>query len=266
MADRWQIERDLARKAARAAGELLLRATPKLEEARTKSNAHDLVTEWDLACETAIREVLEPSKIAVLGEEQGLGEDSVIDASSLRWLVDPIDGTVNFAHGLPHFCVSIALESAGVPVVGVVLAPMLNWEFEGYQGGGARFNGAKMSVSQTKSLSQAMLATGFPYDKAETRHNFREWDHMQVKASACRRFGAAALDLAMVARGWLDGYWESRLSPWDVSAGALLVEEAGGTITNLTGGPFCSDDGEAVASNGSLHELFLTELKGFQTK
>ncbi len=254
----WQSELSLAREAAKAAGGLLAGVVPRLEDANTKSNKHDLVTEWDLRLESEIREALASSGIPVLGEEQGLSDQEKQDS---RWLVDPIDGTVNFAHGLPFFAVSIALEHHKTPVVAVTLAPALGWEFYASKGGGAFFGSERMAVSQVSTVSESMLASGFPYDRAETRHNFAEWERFQCAASACRRVGAASLDLAMVARGWFDGYWESRLSPWDVSAGALLVTEAGGRVSSLSGSDFCSDTGEAVASNGLIHDEIIRELR-----
>jgi myo-inositol-1(or 4)-monophosphatase len=234
----------------------LARGAVATEIASKGHNPRDLVTEWDTRIEALIRARLDELSpgVPIVGEESGG------DARGERWLIDPIDGTVNFAHGLPLWAITVALEADGRPLVGVVSAPALGWEMWGSRGGGAWWNGAPMRVSGTSALEQAMLATGFPYDRAETRHNFAEWDHLQCVAGACRRLGAASLDLALVARGALDGYWESRLQPWDVSAGALLVEEAGGTVTGLGGGRFHSDEGAAVASNGRIHDALLGAL------
>lgn len=244
--------------AARAAASLLRTARP--EQVRSKDNPRDLVTEWDTRSEELIRTVLDQHApgIPVLGEEGGQGAGS----SALRWLVDPIDGTVNFAHGLPLWCVSIALEGPDGSLVGVVVAPALDWWFEATRGGGARDGvGAPLRVSATSRLDRALLATGFPYDRAtHPENNFAEWEHLQRTAGACRRLGAAALDLCLVARGWLDGYWERRIQPWDLAAGALIVQEAGGTVTNTHGGPFASQSGEVAASNGAIHEGLITEL------
>jgi myo-inositol-1(or 4)-monophosphatase len=243
---------------------VLAQAGDDVGEVRAKSTSRDLVTEWDRRAEEAILEVLREAAragripdVPVLAEETGARGDV---ATGRRWLVDPLDGTVNFTHGLPLYAVSIALEDAGRPVVGVVSAPALGWEFFARRGGGAFMNGWPMQVSGTRALDRAMLVTGFPYDRAQTRHNFAEWEHFQVTAGACRRLGAAALDLSMVARGWLDGYWESRLSPWDLAAGALLVEEAGGIVTDTRGGPFSSGKGEAVAGNPHIHAAIVREL------
>jgi myo-inositol-1(or 4)-monophosphatase len=253
----------VAKDAAAAASALLARARP--HEIRTKANPRDLVTEWDLASEELIRARLASGTpdIPVLGEEEG-GAGA---GAPRRWLVDPIDGTVNFAHGLPLWCVSIGLEIDGAAVVGVIAAPALGWTFWARRGGGAfvddpRAGGVqRMRTSEVPRVGQALLVTGFPYDRATSPdNNFAQWEHLQRKAGACRRLGAAALDLALVARGHFDGYWERKLKPWDVGAGAVLVEEAGGRVTDTRGGPFLPQGGEALATNGAIHEELLAEL------
>ncbi|MBA3453883.1 MAG: inositol monophosphatase [Deltaproteobacteria bacterium] len=249
-----------ARAAVRAASSLLQTARP--EEIRSKDNPRDLVTEWDLRSEELIRTVLEEHApgIPVLGEEAGQGGGQ--QASGLRWLVDPIDGTVNFAHGLPIWCVSIAVEDRGTLLAGVVGAPLLGWWFEASRGGGAHDSaGLPLRVSTTPRIDRALLTTGFPYDLATTPvNNFAEWAHMQRVAGACRRLGSAALDLCCVARGWFDGYWELSLKAWDVGAGALIVQEAGGTVTDTRGGAFDPHAGEVVATNGAIHDQLIAEL------
>ncbi|MBA3460353.1 MAG: inositol monophosphatase [Deltaproteobacteria bacterium] len=249
---------EAARAAARAARDLLRTARP--EHVRAKGNPRDLVTEWDLRSEELIRRVLAERTpgIPILGEEGGQGAGS---ANGLRWLVDPIDGTVNFAHGLPLWCVSIALEQHDTIACGVVVAPALDWWFEATLGGGARDGtGAALRVSPTQQLEHALLATGFPYDRATNPdNNFATWEHMK-RVATVRRLGAAALDLCLVAKGALDGYWETRLQPWDLAAGALIVAEAGGTVTDTRGGPFDPHSGEAAATNGAIHEGLVREL------
>lgn len=261
---------EAARAAARAACELLVAARP--ETIKTKSNPRDLVTEWDPRCEQLIRNVLEEHApgIPVLGEELGQG----VGVGSKRWLVDPIDGTVNFAHGLPLWSISIALEDAGVTEVGVIAAPALGWWFEATRGGGARAweidrrgvaRGAEIAlgVSKTAAFAQALLVTGFSYgvgDAAYSETNFAEWEHMLRHAGSCRRLGSASLDLAFVAAGWIDGYWERRLQAWDLAAGALITVEASGTVTDQTGGPFDPHSGEVLASNGAIHDELIAAL------
>jgi myo-inositol-1(or 4)-monophosphatase len=255
-----------ARAAAQAACELLRDAQP--QDVRAKGNPRDLVTEWDLRSEDVIRRVLAERTpgIAVLGEEAGQGdgqdEGQGDGPPRQRWLVDPIDGTVNFAHGLPIWAVSIACEDAGQVAAGVVAAPRLGWWFEASRGGGARDGGgAPLHVSSIARLDHALLTTGFPYDRA-TRpdNNLAEWAHLQRRAGACRRLGAASLDLCLVARGWMDGYWEKHLRPWDVAAGALIVTEAGGIVTDWTGGPLDLHEPAVVATNGAIHEELVAEL------
>ncbi|HET9627573.1 MAG TPA: inositol monophosphatase family protein [Kofleriaceae bacterium] len=253
---------DAARAAARAASDLLCDARP--EDVRAKSNPRDLVTEWDLRSEELIRKVLgeRTPGVPVLGEEAGLGAGE--GGAALRWIVDPIDGTVNFAHGLPIWAVSIAVEDTarGELLAGVVAAPRLGWWFEATHGGGARDGAGKpLHVSAIAQVSHALLTTGFPYDRA-TRpdNNFAEWMHLQRRAGACRRLGAASIDLCLVACGWMDGYWERHLKAWDCAAGALIVREAGGVVTDWSGGPLDLQEGAVVATNGAIHEELIAEL------
>jgi len=255
---------EVARRAARTSAELLRDASA--EDIRSKSNQFDLVTEWDLRSEDAIRRVLGETGFPILGEEGG----ETTGSSDLRWLVDPIDGTVNFSHGLPIWSIAIALErvlpagssTTSELLVGLVVAPALGWSFEAVRGEGAfDGNGTPLRVNTRGPLSRAMLATGFPYDAATNPlNNFAEWDHLQRLTNACRRLGCASIDLCLVARGWYDGYWERGLSPWDLAAGALIVVEAGGTVTDTRGQPFDPHSGEAVATNGAIHGELLSEL------
>jgi myo-inositol-1(or 4)-monophosphatase len=225
---------------------------------RGKTNPRDLVTEWDVRSEECIRRVLGELTpgVPVLGEE--LGGDTTGDA---RWIVDPIDGTVNFAHGLPIWSVSIAFEENGVITAGVVAAPVLGWWHEATLGGGAVADGAPARVSEIAQFDHALLVTGFPYDRATSpENNFAEWEHMQRRAGACRRLGSAAIDLCLVARGWMDGYWERKLKVWDVAAASLIVTEAGGRVTDWAGAPPDLYAGSVVATNGAIHEELVAEL------
>lgn len=251
--------------AAEEAARLLANARP--QDIRTKSDPRDLVTEWDVRSEELIRRVLAERTpgVPILGEEAG-GQGGRTTAT--RWVVDPIDGTVNFAHGLPYWAISIAAEDGGRVVAGVVHAPALGWRNTASLGHGARDErGQLLRVSAIASLQQALLVSGFPYDRAtHPVNNFAEWEHFQRRAGACRRLGAASLDLCSVARGWLDGYWERRLSPWDIAAGGVIVSEAGGTVTDTQGGGFDPHLGEVVASNGAIHEVLIQELARVQPR
>lgn len=249
----------IAATAARAAAHLLRDARP--ETIRDKGNPKDLVTEWDLRSEAAIREVLaeRTPQIPVLGEEGG-GPSA--EDGARRWIIDPIDGTVNFAHGMPIWCISIALATGNALEVGVVYAPRLGWWFEAAAGQGAfDATGAPLRVSAIDRVDRALLATGFPYDMATNpANNFAEWEHLQKAASACRRCGSAALDLCMVAAGWFDGYWERHTKAWDIAAGVLIVREAGGRVTNTRGGAFDLYAEDVLATNGAIHEGLVAEL------
>jgi myo-inositol-1(or 4)-monophosphatase len=220
----------------------------------------DLVTDVDLASERLIREAISTyyPRHEILAEEGGLSESG----SEYRWIVDPLDGTTNYAHGYPIFCVSIALECRGEVVLGVVYDPMRDELFTAERGGGAALNNRSIHVSKTAELMQGLLSTGFPYDiKTSKLTNLDHWANFAMNAQALRRDGAAALDLCYVACGRFDGFWELNLSPWDTAAGALIVTEAGGGVTNFTGGPFSNYEPEVVASNGLIHGSMLEVLK-----
>ncbi len=248
---------DVAVAAATAAGQLL--AGARAGDIRVKGNPRDLVTEWDLRSEALIRQLLgeRTPGIPVIGEEGG-GDRG----TGLCWVVDPIDGTVNFAHGLPIWSISIAAMHGNDVLAGVVDAPVLGWRFAAARGSGARDeHGAALAVSAIARLDQALLSTGFPYDLATNpANNFAEWEHLQRRAGACRRLGSAALDLCLVARGWLDGYWERHLKIWDVAAGVLIVTEAGGTVTDTRGKPADLHVGDVAATNGAIHDELIAEL------
>jgi myo-inositol-1(or 4)-monophosphatase len=223
----------------------------------TKSTETDLVTEVDRRSEAAIREVVAAHypDHAVLGEEDG----QAVQASS-RWIVDPLDGTVNYAHGFPFYCVSIALEVDGEVVVGVILDTAHGERFTAVRGQGAFVDGRRLQVSATTDVRSSMLGTGFAYGGEVIATNAEVFARMLPLTRAIRRPGAAALDLAYVAAGRLDGFWEFALNPWDVAAGMLLIREAGGTVTGPDGSPYHWEHPALVASNGALHGRLLALL------
>lgn len=225
---------------------------------KTKSSVTDLVTRVDGESERAIREIIGAAfpGHAVLGEEEGQN----IAGGGHRWIVDPLDGTLNYAHGFPFYCVSIALEVDGELEVGVVLDSSRGELFSAWRGGGAWLNGAPIRVSEEDVLQSAMLATGFPYDPAGVLDNIEVFRRVMPKVRAVRRPGAAALDLAYVACGRLDGFWELKLNAWDVAAGVLLIAEAGGRVTNPSGGPYSVEERMLVSSNGRIHEALVEAL------
>lgn len=242
----------VALEVGREAAELCKKGWGHVTSIRTKGSHKDLVTEWDVRVEKLITERLAAlcPESTVVGEE--LGESGHGEG---QWLVDPIDGTMNFAHGLPLFAVSIGFARAGRLEAGVVMAPALGWEFTAARGLGAKMNGEPMQVSVTATLRDSLLVTGFPYDRATSKHNnLAQFAELQRLSGAVRRLGSASLDLCMVARGWFDGYWEYKLKPWDLAAGVLLVEEAGGRVTAPSCGPFDLASGEVAASNGKIHD------------
>ncbi len=242
---------DHAAQIARDAGEILRDRFGQPHDVRFKG-AIDLVTEADRAAEDLIAD-----RLRVLCPEHDLlceeGSVGAAVGAAFRWVVDPLDGTTNFAHGLPTFAVSIALEDAGIPVVGVVYDPMRDELFVARRGGGASLNGVPIHVSSVDRLISSILVTGFSYDFERRAQQAEVWRDFLTRVQAIRQTGSAALNLCYIAAGRLDGYWERGISPWDVAAGATIVLEAGGTVTNMRGGPFHSDDREVLASNGTLH-------------
>jgi myo-inositol-1(or 4)-monophosphatase len=233
-----------------------------------KKGAIDLVTEVDLECERMCRAVIAERfpQHDVLAEE--LSEGSFEQhRSPHRWVFDPIDGTTNYTHGLPIFCASLALEYEGQACVGAVYDPTRRELFTAERGEGAYLNGAALRVSATMELIDALLVTGFPYDVHEERGDLIDlFGAFLGTARAVRRLGSAALDLCYVAAGRFDGFWEQHLKPWDVSAGALIVQEAGGTVTGMDGSPFRPAAAHLVASNGSLHDQMLDLIRDFRLK
>ena len=227
--------------------------------AESKTVLSDLVTEADREAEAAIRDFLarRHPDFAFLGEEEGESGQG-----EYRWIVDPLDGTVNFAHRFPMYAVSVALARGDEVLVGVVLDSAHDELFTAVRGGGAYLNGARIRVSKTGELKRSLLATGFPYDVERVPEAVEYFRRVISLGIPVRRPGAAALDLAYVAAGRIDGFWEMKLNPWDVAAGVLLVEEAGGRVTDLKGHPFSLEKPFILASNGSIHEPLLRELSG----
>jgi len=219
----------------------------------------DLVTAADRAAEKKMVELLRERfpDDDILAEEGDYGQRS----KQRCWVLDPLDGTTNFAHGFPWFAVSLGLLCGEQLVAGVVYNPCYGELYRAEIGAGAYLNDRKLKISTTGQLDQALLATGFPYDrKRSALNNYDHFVHFQQEAQACRRPGAASLDLACVAAGRFDGYWEMKLKPWDTAAGALLVSEAGGRISNFSGGDFDLFSPQVVASNGRIHEAMLKVL------
>jgi myo-inositol-1(or 4)-monophosphatase len=204
---------------------------------------------------------------AIVGKEAGEIVSQIVGAShaaknALKWIVDPLDGTVNFAHGYPCFCVSIGVTHRGERTVGVVYEPLRDELFEAVRGGGARRNGKPIAVSKEARFGRALLATGFAYDVHDAeRDNVANFARVVKQAGGVRRDGSAAIDLCYVACGRFEGYWELKLHAWDVAAGILIVEEAGGRVTDLAGGAPPASGSEIAASNGMVHDALLRVLR-----
>ncbi len=252
---------ELAERLAREAGRLQRESYEGEFEVHTKSAVIDLVTDVDRACERLIVDAIQVERRgdAILAEEGG-GTDH--PDAEWRWVIDPLDGTANYAHGYPRFCVSIGIEQRGVATLGVVYDPLLDELFSAVRGHGATLNDRPLRVSAETRLDHAMLATGFAYDVHRSVEDNLDHFSAFVKATrAIRRDGSAALDLCYVAAGRLDGYWELKLQPWDVAAGLLIVEEAGGRTSDFSGHQGCTSGRETVASNAHLHEAMLEFLQ-----
>jgi myo-inositol-1(or 4)-monophosphatase len=253
----YSIYLDAAKEVAREAGEILRRDYFKTGEVFFKGEVN-LVTATDTESQDLIFDRLSKSFPGhdFLAEE-GLKE---LSGAEFRWVFDPLDGTTNFAHRFPVFCVSLGLERGKELVGGVVYNPMSEEMFWAERDEGAFFNGRPIRVSKIDDLNKGLVATGFPYDIRETKANMRHHDAFILRTQAVRRCGSAAIDLCYVACGRFDGFWEMKLSPWDTAAGAVIVAEAGGRVTDFKGGPVDIYHPEVVASNGLIHQAMLDVL------
>lgn len=253
----------IADAATRKGSEILRSYFAKQFEVR-KKGAKDLVTQADIESEAAIIKVIQERfpEHAILAEESGLSAA----VSENRWVIDPLDGTTNFAHGLPLFAVSIAFQRKGVTQLGMVANPISGETFSAIVGQGAYLNDNKIAVSDTSKMVDSLLVTGFPYDINLNPGTLLErFNHLIMAAQAVRRLGSAALDLCFVACGRFDGFWEERLNPWDTAAGELIAREAGAWVTNFANQPFHLDHLEIAAANTHIHSQLIDLLNDKDT-
>jgi myo-inositol-1(or 4)-monophosphatase len=251
-----------------AASEAARRGAAVLEEWRTKFSVRekghsDLVTEADLGSQRAVRDYLTgrfPTH-GFVGEEEGASKSRPGPGAPPTWIVDPLDGTTNYVHDIPAYCVSIGLQIDGELAVGVILDPRQNELFAAAKGHGATLNGKRLHTSKSTQLSDAVLSTGFPPDVRGQERTLDWWRHFSFITRSLRRTGSTALNLAYVAAGRFDGYWAFDNFAWDVAAGVVLIREAGGIVTNTDGSPFDAFTSDGLASNGPLHPLLLAELR-----
>ena len=253
----------VAQEIARDAGAILMQGWGTRPDIQFKSEDIDLVTEFDRRSEALVVSRLAAAfpGDTVVGEEGSSVGSARATGSGRVWYVDPLDGTTNFAHGFPLFSVSIGLAIDRRPAVGVVEAPAVGWSFSGVVGQGARLNGKVVAPSRVSTLKRALTVTGFPYHRSPAHSNLPEWAAMIGAAQGTRRLGSAALDLCFVACGWLDLYWERMLHPWDLVAGAAIVEAAGGRATEMDGTAFDGETGRVLATNGLLHDEAIALLR-----
>jgi myo-inositol-1(or 4)-monophosphatase len=246
----------------RKAGTMILGYFNKTHNIQFKGR-YDMVTEADLASERMIVDFLNSltPEIDILAEESAPDLTGIDISEGYLWVLDPLDGTTNFAHGFPHFAISIALLLNSKPVLGIIFDPIKSELFTAIEGNGAHLNGNPIRASATATLETSLLATGFPYQVRECRqNNLIEFCAFRLECQGIRRTGAAALDLAYVAANRLDGFWERRLKPWDTAAGILMVTEAGGTVSCFNGSDFSIMHQDIVASNGRIHHMMIELL------
>lgn len=249
----------VAREAALRAGAVLRDNVNGAREISYKGEIN-LVTEMDRQSERIVVEAIRAAfpDHGILAEE----ETAIDNGSAYRWIIDPLDGTTNYAHGYPNFAVSIALERSGEVILGVVYDPMRDELYAAEKGGGATVSGKRLRVSKADALIRSLLATGFPYDRATSgKNNLNYFSALLMASQEVRRSGSASLDLCSVAAGRLDGYWELKLHPWDVAAGSLIVQEAGGTVSDFSGVRFSIHDKEILASNGRIHAQMIEIIR-----
>jgi myo-inositol-1(or 4)-monophosphatase len=252
---------NIAIEAAKEAGKYLKYSVGKVKSVEMKKGEErNLVSEIDKTSEAKIISIIKrhyPNH-AILAEESGASSMS----ADYKWVIDPLDGTTNFLHGLPIFCVTIAIEYKGEIVAGVVYDPNLEELFTAERGSGAYCNGKRMRVTQTSDLISSLLVTGFPYDIAQNPDNaVGHFVNFLMEGRGLRRLGSAALDLSYIAAGRFDGFWEVNLNPWDMAAGVLFVQEAGGKVTDFSGVPSSIYNKQVLATNGVIHDAMLQILK-----
>ncbi len=260
-----------ALRAAAAAGKVLMDLYSQPHDIRYKG-AIDLVTEADVASENAIKSIITAESTAEIMAEESA--DSIECPDAPVWIIDPLDGTTNYAHGFPFFCISICYYLGAPkeghrpgPAAGVIYCPVLDEMFAALRGYGAWLNCNPIKTTTEQELNRGLMATGFPYTiREESQWVLEALQHVMVKAQGIRRAGAAALDLAWLAAGRVDGFWEAGLKPWDTAAGQLLVSEAGGAVTDFAGEDYNPFMKEILASNGPLHQQLVTILKEFHGK
>ena len=251
-----------------AACEAARRAAAVLEDWRSRFQVRekgrcDLVTDADLASQRTLHDYLHARfpDHAFLGEEEGASKTRPAPDAPPTWIVDPLDGTTNYVHDCPMYCVSIGLQVAGELVVGVVLDPRHNELFVAAKGQGAWLGSRRLQTSQTTRLEEALLATGFPPDLRGQERTLEWWRYFSLRTRSLRRTGSTALNMAYVAAGRFDGYWGFDNHAWDVAAGAVLIREAGGVVSDVDGGPFDPYKPASLASNGPLHPILLEALR-----